>query len=454
MPDEELFYRQLPHSLEAEQAVLGSMLIDANCVRDVMEALRPEDFYLRQNLEIFETIYSMFIYSKPIDALTVVGEMERNGVYDANTTRAYLAELMEVTPTSANVMEYAGIVRDKALLRAVATAAGEITALVHDGAGGASAVLEAAEQKIYAVRRGRSAQDMEHIGVVLQGVLDHLSEMSASGGKTLPGLSTGFSIIDDKISGLGNSDLVLLAARPGMGKTSMALNLALNVAKQSGKAVAIFSLEMSKEQLVTRILSNQATVENQRLITGNLRESDWVSIANAAGVLSRLDIRIDDNPLLTVADMNAKCRRLDNLGLVVIDYLQLMTSAGGADARRAESRQQAVSDMSRMLKIMAKELCVPVLCLSQLSRANEKREDKRPMLSDLRESGAIEQDADIVLFLYRDDYYKEDSEKHNIAECIIAKNRHGETGKVELAWSPQYTTFSTLDRRYEDDEWS
>ncbi|MDO4813333.1 MAG: DnaB-like helicase C-terminal domain-containing protein, partial [Eubacteriales bacterium] len=220
--------------------------------------------------------------------------------------------------------------------------------------------------------------------------------------------------------------------------------------KSSGKAVAIFSLEMSKEQLVTRVLSNQATVENQRLITGNLRETDWISIANAATVLSGLDIRIDDNPLLTVADMNAKCRRIENLGLIVIDYLQLMTSAGGENRYSGENRQQAVSDMSRMLKIMAKELNVPVLCLSQLSRANEKREDKRPMLSDLRESGAIEQDADVVMFLYRDDYYNEDSEKHNIAECIIAKNRHGETGKVELAWSPQYTTFSTLDRRYEE----
>ena len=230
----------------------------------------------------------------------------------------------------------------------------------------------------------------------------------------------------------------------------MALNIALNVAKSSGKAVAIFSLEMSKEQLVTRVLSNQATVENRRLLTGNLREADWISIANAATVLSGLDIRIDDNPLLTVADMNAKCRRIENLGLIVIDYLQLMTSAGGETRYSGENRQQAVSDMSRMLKIMAKQLNVPVLCLSQLSRANEKREDKRPMLSDLRESGAIEQDADIVMFLYRDDYYNEDSEKHNIAECIIAKNRHGETGKVELAWSPQYTTFSTLDRRYEE----
>lgn len=452
--DDELLYRQMPHSLDAEQAVLGSMLIDANCVKDVMEKLRPEDFYLRQNREVFETIQSMFLYSRPIDALTVVGEMEKNGTYDAATTRAYLAELMEVTPTSANVLEYADIVLDKALLRAVASAAGEITALVQDASGGATTVLESAEQKIYAIRRGRSAQDMERIGPVLQGVLDHLAELSAAGGQAQPGLPIGFSAIDEKTVGFGDSDLVLLAARPGMGKTSLALNIALNVAKNTNKAVAIFSLEMSREQLVTRILSNQASVESQKLLTGNLRESDWESIANATAILSPLDIRIDDNPLLTVADMNAKCRRIDNLAMIVIDYLQLMTSAGGNNGRGAESRQQMVSDMSRMLKIMAKELSVPVLCLSQLSRANEKREDKRPMLSDLRDSGAIEQDADIVMFIYRDDYYKEDSETHNIAECIIAKNRHGSTGKVNLKWSPEFTTFSTLEKRYDEDgEW-
>ncbi|MBR3561630.1 MAG: replicative DNA helicase [Oscillospiraceae bacterium] len=452
--DEELLYRQMPHSLEAEQAVLGSMLIDASCIKDVMEKLRPDDFYLRQNREIFETIQSMFLYSRPIDALTVVGEMQKNGTYDDAATRAYLAELMEVTPTSANVLEYVSIVLDKALLRSVAAAASEITALVQDGSGGAATVLESAEQKIYAIRRGRSAQDMERIGPVLQSVLDRIAELSAAGGEAQPGLPVGFSAIDDKTSGFGDSDLVLLAARPGMGKTSLALNIALNVAKSTRKAVAVFSLEMSKEQLVTRVLSNEAKVDSQKLLTGNLSERDWDAISEATVVLSPLDIRIDDNPLLTVADMNAKCRRIDNLALIVVDYLQLMTSAGGKSNRNAESRQQMVSDMSRMLKIMAKELSVPVLCLSQLSRANEKREDKRPMLSDLRDSGAIEQDADIVMFIYRDDYYKEDSERRNIAECIIAKNRHGSTGKVNLKWSPQFTTFSTLEQRYdEDEEW-
>ena len=447
---DELLVRQMPHSPEAEQAVLGSMLIDAECVKDVMDQLRPEDFYLRANREIFETIYSMFVYSKPIDGVTVAGEMEKNGLYNDNT-RSYLLQLMEITPTSANVMEYAKIVRDKALMRAVATAAGDITAMVQEGTGSAGDLLEAAEQKIYAIRRGRNAQSMVTIGVVLQDVMERLAELTAAGGEKVPGLSTGFSAVDSKINGLNDSDLLLLAARPGMGKTSMALNVALSAAKESGKTVAIFSLEMSREQLVTRLIATEGLVENTRLVTGNLRESDWVKIAEAASALSRTDIRIDDNPLLTVADMNAKCRRLDNLGLVVIDYLQLMTSAGGK-GYSGENRQQAVSDISRMLKIMAKELPVPVLCLSQLSRANEKREDKRPMLSDLRESGAIEQDADIVMFLSRDDYYNEDSEKRNIAECIIAKNRHGETGKVPLRWMPEYTAFGTLESRYDEDE--
>ncbi|MBQ9330775.1 MAG: replicative DNA helicase [Oscillibacter sp.] len=449
MANEDLLLRSLPHSLEGEQAVLGSMLIDPECVKDVMDKLRPADFYLRQNREIFETIYTMFSYAKPIDGITVCEEMQKAGTYDEQTTRSYLAQLMEITPTSANVMEYVAIVRDKALLRGVAQAAGEITALVQEGVGEAGEILEASEQKIYAIRRGQSAQAMVPLRQILPEVLDRLGEMSESENH-LPGLSTGLSAIDQKITGLNKSDLILLAARPGMGKTSLALNIALNVAKSAQKTVAVFSLEMSKEQLATRLLSSEALVENNRLKTGFLRETDWEKIAAAATVLNRLDIRVDDNPMLSVADMNAKCRRLDELGLVVIDYLQLMTSAGGA-SRGGDNRQQVVSDISRMLKIMAKELNVPVVCLSQLSRANEKRDDKRPMLSDLRESGAIEQDADIVLFLYRDDYYNEDSEKHNIAECIVAKNRHGETGKVELRWMPEYTTFSTLDTRYDDE---
>ena len=445
-----LLTNQMPHSPQAEQAVLGSMLIDADCVKDVMDQLQTQDFYLRTNRDIFETIYQMFVYSKPIDGVTVAGEMEKNGKSNEQT-RSYLVQLMEVTPTSANVMEDVRIVQEKSLMRQVAFAAGRITAMVQQGTGSAGDMLEAAEQRIYAIRRGRSAQGMVPVSMVLGDVMSQLAELSARGGKSVPGLSTGLSAVDAKINGMNKSDLLLLAARPGMGKTSMALNVALSAARESGKTVAIFSLEMSKEQLVTRLIASEGLVENQRLITGNLRESDWQRIAEAASALSCMDIRIDDNPLLTVADMNAKCRRLENLGLVVIDYLQLMTSAGGK-GYSGENRQQAVSDISRMLKIMAKELQVPVLCLSQLSRANEKREDKRPMLSDLRESGAIEQDADIVMFLYRDDYYNADTEKRNVAECIVAKNRHGETGKVELRWMPEYTAFGTLETRYDEDE--
>ena len=443
-----LLLRQLPHSVEAEQAVLGSMLIDARCVPEVVEALRAEDFYVRQNREIFETIYSMFNFSQLIDPVTVLDHMRQNGVYDENTSRSYLLQLMEVTPTAANVMEYVAILKDKSLLRRIAETAGDLTAMVQEGTGTAQEVLEAAEQRIYAIRQGRGAQGLEHISTVILGVYDRLNELAARG-SDFPGISTGLPDLDRSIAGLNNSDLVLLAARPGMGKTSMALNILLHAGKFSGKSVVFFSLEMSREQLAMRLISGESFVDNNRLVTGKLSEDDWVKIAAASASLNKTSILIDDNPSLSVADMNAKCRRVDNLGLVVIDYLQLMTSAGGP-TRSGDNRQQVVSDISRALKIMAKELNVPVLCLSQLSRANESRSDKRPMLSDLRESGAIEQDADIVLFLYREGYYNEDTEDHNLAECIIAKNRHGETGKVYLQWLPEFTTFSSLDTRHEE----
>ena len=447
--NDELLFRQMPHSLEAEQAALGAMLIDADCIKDVMDKLQPEDFYIKQNRDVFETIYTMFSFSKPIDGVTVAEEMQKNGTYDDQTTRSYLVQLMEITPTSANVMEYVAIIRDKALLRGLAKAAGEITSMVQEGLGEAGAILEAAEQKVYAVRRGRSAQELVPVAQLIKPFLDQLNEL-ASGKSGLPGLPSGFSAVDAKIHGLNRSDLILLAARPGVGKSSFALNMALNVAKQSGKTVAVFSLEMSKEQLLVRMMASEALVDLTKLMTGRLSASDWGKLTQAARTMRQADVRIDDNPMLTAADMNAKCRRLENLGLVVIDYLQLMSSSGGK-GYAGENRQQAVSDISRMLKIMAKELNVPVICLSQLSRANEKREDKRPMLSDLRDSGAIEQDADIVMFLYREDYYKEDTESKNIAECIVAKNRHGETGKVPLRWSPEYTTFSTIEMRFDED---
>ena len=339
------------------------------------------------------------------------------------------------------------ILRDKSPLRHTPETAGELTSMVQDGTAAGQEVLDAAEQRIYALRQGRSSQGLIPLSSVVLDVLDRLEELSKSD-SAVPGLSTGLPDVDSAISGLNNSDLILLAARPGMGKTSFALNVLLQVGKFSGKTAVFFSLEMSREQLAMRLISNEAFVDNKKLVTGRLNDEDWDKVAMAAAALGRAKILIDDNPSLSVADMNAKCRRVDNLGLVVIDYLQLMQSAGGKQRYSGENRQQVVSDISRALKIMAKELNVPVVCLSQLSRGPESRSDKRPMLSDLRESGAIEQDADIVMFLYRDDYYNEDSENHNLAECIIAKNRHGETRKVELQWLPEYTTFSSIDRTH------
>ena len=446
LDDEQLLLKQLPHSVEAEQAVLGSMLIDPRCVPEVIDQLRPDDFYLRQNRDIYETIYSMFNYSLTIDPVTVLENMKQNGVYDENNSRGYLLQLMDTTPTAANVKEYIGIIKDKTLLRRVAETAGELTALIQQGTDTGQDILEAAEQRIYAIRQGRSAQGLAHISSVILNVYERLNELAASD-SAVPGLSTGLPDVDMAISGLNKSDLILLAARPGMGKTSFALNMLLHAGKFSGKTVVFFSLEMSREQLAMRLISGESFVDNKKLVTGKLGEEDWTKIAAASAALNQTQILIDDNPSLSVADMNAKCRRVDNLGLVVIDYLQLMTSAGGP-TRSGDNRQQIVSDISRALKIMAKELNVPVVCLSQLSRGPESRSDKRPMLSDLRESGAIEQDADIVLFLYRDDYYNDSDENHNLAECIIAKNRHGETRTVELQWLPEYTTFSSIDRRH------
>ena len=446
--EEELLTRQMPHSTEAEQSVLGSMLIDARCVPEVIEALRPEDFYLRTNREIYETIYSMFNFSLTIDPVTVLEHMKQNGVYDENTSRNYVLQLMEITPTAANVKEYVAIVKDKALLRRIAETAGELTAMVQEGTGTAQEVLEAAEQRIYAIRQGRAARGLTPISSVLLDVYDRLTELAESD-SAIPGLSTGLTDLDRAISGLNKSDLILLAARPGMGKTSMALNILLEAGKRSGKNVAFFSLEMSREQLALRLISSECFVDNKKLVTGKLTEEDWEKVAVAADSLNRSMILIDDDSSVSVADINAKCRRVDNLGLVIIDYLQLMQSAGGKQYS-GENRQQVVSDISRALKIMAKELNVPVLCLSQLSRANESRSDKRPMLSDLRESGAIEQDADIVMFLYREGYYNKDTENPNLAECIIAKNRHGETRTIELQWLPDFTSFSDIEWQHSE----
>ena len=443
---DDLLTRQAPQALEAEQSVLGSMLIDERCVPDVIGILRPEEFYLRQNREIYETIYAMFNFSERIDPVTVLDKMKERGVYDEQRSYDYIAQLLQITPTAANVKQYCAIVHDKALMRDLSTAADEINDMVYDGSGTAQDMLEAAEKKVFSLRRENSGDSLQHIGKVLVNVYDRLEELAQSD-STIPGLSTGLFDLDRKISGLNKSDLLLIAARPGMGKTSLALNIALNVAKKYPKTVAFFSLEMSREQLALRLLSNESFLDNQKLVTGQLTDEDWGKLSIASSALSQTDIRVDDNPSITVAEMNAKCRRLDNLGLVLIDYLQLMTAA--APGKTGENRVNVVSEISRALKIMAKELNVPVICLSQLSRANESRTNKRPMLSDLRESGAIEQDADSVMFIYRDDYYNENSEEKNIAECIVAKNRHGETGTVKLQWLPQFTTFSDLEWKHE-----
>ncbi|MGI5936695.1 MAG: replicative DNA helicase [Oscillospiraceae bacterium] len=448
---DELLGRHVPYSAEAEQAVIGSMLIDPRCISEVVDKLKPSDFYIQANREIYETIFMMFGYGKTIDPITVLDQMRVRGVYRDNS-QEYLLELMQVTPTAANVLKYAEIVRDRALLRNLASVAEDIQNMVYEGTGEADVILEAAERKIYALRQGRNVGGLMHISTVLQSVYDQISQAAVSENK-IPGLPTGLTDLDETILGLNKGELILIASRPGMGKTSIALNIALHVAKTTSKTVAIFSLEMAREQLATRLLAGESMVDSQKLLTGRLTQEEWRRIGAAATVLSSTDIRVDDNPSLTVADMNAQCRRIENLGLVVIDYLQLIQSAGNGKTYSNESRTQVVSEMSRMLKIMAKELNVPVLCLSQLSRANESRQNKRPVLSDLRESGAIEQDADIVIGLYRDGYYNTETENPNLAEAIVLKNRHGKICTIELIWLPEYTTYANLEKHHTDEDY-
>jgi len=436
--DEQLMQHQPPQSLEAEQAVLGSILIDSRVVADVVGIVTPEDFFLQQNREIFETVYTMFNFSQTIDPVTVLNKMKELGVHHENS-RDYILQLMEITPTAANAVRYANIVREKAMLRGLAQASTDISEMVADEVGTAAEMLETAEKKIYALRKGERNDSLEHIGTVLHKVFDRLTELSQSD-SMIPGLSTGLRDLDTKINGLNKSDLLLVAARPAMGKSAFALNIAMNVAKKYKKTVAVFNLEMSREQLAMRLLASESFIDMQKLATGKLSDEEWGKLCMASAALSQTDIRIDDNPSVTVADINAKCRRLDNLGLVVIDYLQLMQGSGYGKA--SENRVTVVGEISRSLKIMAKELNIPVICLSQLSRAVEGRTDKRPILSDLRESGAIEQDADSVMFLYRDEYYNENTEDKGLAECIVAKNRHGETGTVKLQWFGPYQTFT------------
>lgn len=441
---DDIFSRKTPYSIEAEQAVLGSMLIDPGCVPDVIEKLTPEDFYIDINKLVFETINHMFTEGRNIDPVTVLDEMKLLGHKD-QANQAYFQQVIETTPTALNVLEYAAIVRGKALLRELQGISGEIMDLTYNEQDDPQTIADLAEQKIYNLRQGREVRGFTTIKTAIHDVYDQLDELARNPGQ-LPGLPTGFAQLDGYIGGFNKSDLILMASRPGMGKTSIALNMALHAAKKSGKTVVIFQLEMSKEQIATRMLSNEALVDSKKLRMGNLDDEDWRRMAGATSVLNPMPILIDDNSGITVAEMKAKCRRLgSDLGLIVIDYLQLMHSP-----RKTDNRVQEVAEISRGLKIMAKELNVPVLCCSQLSRGPESRQNKRPMLSDLRESGSIEQDADIVLFIYRDDYYAEaGAENVNTAELIVAKNRHGEVGKIDLQWMGQFTTFAAKDTVHE-----
>lgn len=449
---DELLMRQVPQDLTAEQSLIGSMLVNPGCIPEVIEQVRAEDFYADENKRIFEVIYSMFNGAQKIDPVTVLDMLTQMGYYDEAGGRAYLFQLMEITPNTRNVGEYLRIVRDKSLLRQLVEAGAEIQQNAMEAFGEAASIAELAEQRVYNIRQGREIKGLSRLSEVIANLYNELDERAKSD-SDIPGLSTGFHALDNMLTGLNKSDLLLIAARPGMGKTAFALNIALNAAKASvksnpkgdkkGTGVCVFQLEMGKEQLASRFLSSEALVDAQKLKTGNLDTEDWVKIARASSALSKLNIFVDDNPSITVAEIKAKCRRLgDELGLIVIDYIQLMHAGG----KRNDNRVQEVAEISRSLKIMAKELNVPVVCLSQLSRAAESRSDKRPMLSDLRESGAIEQDADIVMFIYRDDYYDDESENKNVAEIIVSKNRHGSTGTTELQWLGQYTTFSNPDR--------
>ena len=434
-----------PQSVEAEQSVIGSMLIDKEVIPVVMEILKSEDFYRPDNREIYDVIIELFDRAQPIDLITVSERLKLHGKLDLIGGLEYLSNIATAVPTTANVKHYAKIVEEKALLRKLIRASSDIVDLGFNASEEVSYILDKAEQGIFDILQKRSSQGFIPIKDVLVDTFNKLEELYNNKGN-ITGISTGFTDLDFKTSGLHNSDLILIAARPAMGKTAFALNIAQNAAVQSHVPVAVFSLEMSREQLVNRMLCSEAMVDSNRMRTGKLEDNDWQKVAKALGPLSEAPIFIDDTPGVSITEIRAKCRRLKlehDLGLVIIDYLQLMQ---GSKAKGGENRQQEISEISRSLKILAKEINIPVICLSQLSRAPEARTDHRPILSDLRESGAIEQDADIVMFLYRDDYYNPETEKKNIAELIIAKHRSGSTGTIELVWLGQYTKFANLEK--------
>ena len=438
---EEAKTNNYPYSQEAEQAVLGAVLVDGETFTDIAEILKENDFFLTQNKTIFGAMAMLFNANKPIDIVTVSEQLRENGELETIGGIPYLSQLALTVPTTENIRHYAGIIEDHAALRRLILAAQEIESAGIEGAGEVPHIMDFAEQKIYDVMQKRRLKGFSHIKDIMADAFEQLQERSKNNGQ-ITGVPTGFTDLDRLTSGLQPSDLILIAARPAMGKTSFALNIAEHAAIKAKVPTAIFSLEMSKEQLVSRLMSSQAMIDSQKLRNGNLSQADWDKLTGVIRPLTEAPIYIDDTPGITVTDIRAKCRRIKNLGLIVIDYLQLMQGS-----RRTENRQQEISEISRSLKILAKEFNVPVITLSQLSRSPESRTDKRPMLSDLRESGAIEQDADIVMFLYRDDYYNKDSEQQNVAECIVAKHRNGSTDTVELVFLAQHTKFAN---KYED----
>ena len=437
--------RKLPLSVEAEQSVLGSILVKPESFEKIAGTLSPDDFYMEEHKAIFSAVTDMFLNSRTIDTVTLVDALVQGGYRDKSGGIQYLTQIAQVVPSAANIRDYAKIVKEKALLRRLINACEEISEEAYSEQGDVSRVLDAAEQRIFELTQNKGSREFRHVKDILKGVFQELVDKSEHK-EVDQGVRTGFSDLDRVLVQLGPADLVLVGARPGMGKTSFAMNIAVNAAKSTGKTVCIFSLEMSGEQLVNRMLSSEAMVDSHSLRTGEIRPEDWQRIADATSMLAGCELLIDDTSGITVADMKAKLRRVKNLGLVVVDYLQLMQAS-----KNIESRVQEVADISRNLKIMAKELAVPVICCAQLSRGPEQRESKKPMLSDLRDSGAIEQDADIVLFLYRDEYYKDvkgakANVEVNTAEIIIAKNRHGALQDVKMTWNGQFTKFVTMDK--------
>lgn len=438
--------KNLPCALEAEQSVLGSILIDPNCFADLTEIIRAEDFYLDEHGEIFYAMQDLFAKSREIDLVTLIDTLVSRGVYNEEESKKYIKIIAETVPSASNVLDYAKIVREKSLLRSLIGVSDEIREMAFSAQGDVKDIIDGAEAKVFAIAQGSENKGFVHIREAISRTYARL-DLLARDKNAGAGTPTGFSGLDRTIVGLGEGDLVLIGARPGMGKTSFAMNIATNIAKITKKNVCVFSLEMSAEQLASRMLSSEALVDSYAIRSGDLTTEQYKKLADAAADLSESDILIDDTTGITVTRMKAKLRRVKNLGLVVVDYLQLMQG----ERKNSDNRVLEVGDISRGLKILAKELKIPVICCAQLSRGPESRTDKRPMLSDLRDSGAIEQDADIVMFLYRDEYYKEPGAgEQSIAECIVAKNRHGSTGTVKLGWIGQFTKFITQDLEHEE----